>query len=222
MDSQLRSVHILKTASRLIAHYGFDKTTMEDIAREAGVSKGALYLLWSSKDRLFEALLGYQMKCLLDDLQKRVENDPQGGSISNQYRHTLIALRNNPLMCALYAHDSRILGDFIRRQDVDRYTHRIGVGAEGMRQMQASGLIRGDIRPQVITYLFSIIALGFLSIGTVFPENEAPDVEEVGAALAALLQSGFETPDGDNAEGKQVFGQMIDFMRKQYEQPFQQ
>ena len=32
-------------------HYGFDKTTMEDISREAGVSKGSLYLVWSSRLR---------------------------------------------------------------------------------------------------------------------------------------------------------------------------
>ena len=40
MEPKQRSIHILKTASRLMAHYGFDKTTMEDIAREAGVWRG--------------------------------------------------------------------------------------------------------------------------------------------------------------------------------------
>jgi TetR/AcrR family acrAB operon transcriptional repressor len=216
MEPKQRSIHILKTASRLMAHYGFDKTTMEDIAREAGVSKGALYLLWSSKDALFEALLGYEMQRLLDDLQGRIEGDPLGGSISNLYRHTLMALRVNPLMCALYARDARILGDYVRRQDVDRYTRRLIMGEESVGQMQAAGLLRRDLRPQVITYLFTIIALGFLSMGSIFPESEAPPLEEVGEALAALLQGGLEAPGGDNAAGKQAFIQMIDFMRMQY------
>jgi TetR/AcrR family acrAB operon transcriptional repressor len=216
MESKQRSIRILTTASRLMAHYGFDKTTMEDIAREAGVSKGALYLAWSSKDALFEALLGYEMQRLLDDLQVRVEQDPLGGSISNLYRHTLMALRVNPLMCALYARDSRILGDFIRRQDVDRYTRRLIMGEESVAVMQAAGLLRRDLRPQVITYLFTIIALGFLSMGSVFPESAAPPLEEVGEALALMLQGGLEAPGGDNAQGKQTFVQMIDFMRKQY------
>jgi TetR/AcrR family acrAB operon transcriptional repressor len=216
MESKQRSIRILTTASRLMAHYGFDKTTMEDIAREAGVSKGALYLAWSSKDALFEALLGYEMQRLLDDLQVRVEQDPLGGSISNLYRHTLMALRVNPLMCALYARDSRILGDFIRRQDVDRYTRRLIMGEESVANMQAAGLLRRDLHPQVITYLFTIIALGFLSMGSIFPESDAPPLEEVGEALAAMLQGGLEAPGGDNAQGKQTFVQMIDFMRKQY------
>lgn len=222
MNAKERPVHILKTASRLIAHYGFDKTTMEDIARESGVSKGALYLIWSSKDALFEALLSYQMNLLLDDLQVRVEHDPQGGRISSQYRHTLLALRNNPLMCALYARDSRILGDFVRRQDVTRYTSRMVVGAESVRQMQAAGLLRDDIRPQVIIYLFSVIALGFMSVGTILPERKTPDLEEVGAALAALIQGGLETPGAYNAEGKQVFAEMIKYMKAQYCEPLQE
>jgi TetR/AcrR family acrAB operon transcriptional repressor len=216
MEPKQRSIRILTTASRLMTHYGFDKTTMEDIAREAGVSKGALYLVWSSKDALFEALLGYEMQRLLDDLQARVEQDPLGGSISNLYRHTLLALRKNPLMCALYARDSRILGDFVRRQDVDRYTRRLIMGEESVANMQAAGLLRRDLHPQVITYLFTIIALGFLSMGSIFPESDAPPLEEVGEALAAMLQGGLEAPGGDNAQGKQTFVQMIDFMRKQY------
>ncbi len=219
MQAKQRSALILKTASRLMAHYGFDKTTMEDIAREAGVSKGALYLLWSSKDQLFEALLGYEMQRLLDDLQARIEQDPQGGSISNLYRHTLIALRQNPLMCALYARDSRILGDFVRRQDVERYTRRILLGEESVRQLQAAGLLRGDLRPQVVTYLFTLIALGFLSMGSIFPESETPPLDETGAALAELLRGGLEAPGGDNARGKRAFVQMIDFMRTQYAEP---
>ncbi len=219
MDSKQRPLHILKTASRLIAHYGYDKTTMEDIAREAGVSKGALYLVWSSKDELFDALLAYEMNRLLDDLQTRVSGDPQGGSISRLYQHTLLALRSNPLMCALYARDNRILGDFVRRQDVQRYTRRLVLGEDIVRQMQAVGLLRPEIRPQVIAYLFSVIALGFMSIGTIFPDSAAPGLDEVGEALAVMVHSGLEPAGGDNAVGKQAFDQMIQLMKQQNGQP---
>jgi len=221
MNTDNRPTRILEAASRLIAHYGFDKTTMEDIAREAGVSKGALYLIWSSKDQLFEALLSYEMKRLLDDLRGRVENDPQSGTISNQYRHTVLALCNNPLMCALYGRDSRILGDFVRRQDMQRYTRRMTMGIDGVSRMQAAGLLRGDIRPQAITALFSIIALGFISIGSILPQSEVPALEEIGEALAAMMQSGLELPGGSSVEGKQAFEQMIDLMKAQYDGPFQ-
>ncbi len=45
-----RAQRILDAAANLIAHYGYDKTTVDDIARAAGVSKGAIYLHYRSKE----------------------------------------------------------------------------------------------------------------------------------------------------------------------------
>ncbi|MEM7028378.1 MAG: helix-turn-helix domain-containing protein, partial [Chloroflexota bacterium] len=39
-DNKEREERILDAASNLFVHYGYDKTTVDDIAREAGVSKG--------------------------------------------------------------------------------------------------------------------------------------------------------------------------------------
>ena len=52
-----RAQRILAAATRLILHYGYDKTTMSDIAAAANVSKSTLYLYWQSKEELFRALL---------------------------------------------------------------------------------------------------------------------------------------------------------------------
>ena len=48
---------MLDAAAALIAHYGYDKTTVDDIAREAGVAKSTLYSRWKTKDALFNALI---------------------------------------------------------------------------------------------------------------------------------------------------------------------
>lgn len=45
--------HILECAKRVFATRGVVNATMEDIARSAGVSKGALYLLFANKDELY-------------------------------------------------------------------------------------------------------------------------------------------------------------------------
>lgn len=43
---------ILDAADRLIARFGYRKTTVEDVAREAGVGKGTIYLYFPSKEEL--------------------------------------------------------------------------------------------------------------------------------------------------------------------------
>ncbi len=214
--SDSRPTRILEAAARLIAHYGFDKTTMDDIAREAGVSKGALYLEWPGKEQLFEALLAHELKRLLLDYRERVELDPEGGQVANMYRHSLLALQANPLMRALYTRDSRVLGDFVRRQDVERYTRRLLLGAELVRQMQAAGLLRRDVSPEAMAYLFGVVALGFMSAGTLFPPDSAPPLEEVAEAITRLVQGGLATPGGDSAAGKQAMLKMFDLMLEQY------
>lgn len=47
---------ILEAALDLFRHYGYRRTSMEDIARAAAVAKGTLYLYFKSKDELFEAI----------------------------------------------------------------------------------------------------------------------------------------------------------------------
>lgn len=51
-----RRSRILEVAARLVVHYGPNKTTITDIAREAGVSVGAVYLEFPSKDEIVLAL----------------------------------------------------------------------------------------------------------------------------------------------------------------------
>ena len=199
-----------------MTRYGYDKTTMDEIAREAGVSKGALYLVWPGKEELFDALLEHEMKRLLLDLRGRVEADPQGGSLAALYGHTLLALQNNPLISALYTRDGRVLGDFVHRQDPQRYTRRLLLSKNSVAQMQAAGLLRADIRPEVMTYLFSLIALGFMSISAIIPAAEAPPLTETAVAMSAMIQSGLALPGGESPVTRETTLKMLDLMLSQY------
>ena len=51
-----RREHILEAAERCFARAGFHRTTMQDICKEAGVSPGALYIYFDSKEALIEGI----------------------------------------------------------------------------------------------------------------------------------------------------------------------
>jgi AcrR family transcriptional regulator len=55
--SEERKNQILDAATTVFARSGFHEARMEDIAQESGLSKGALYLYYKSKDALIGALL---------------------------------------------------------------------------------------------------------------------------------------------------------------------
>jgi len=53
---------ILKAAQKRLGIYGYDKTTMQEIAEDISMSKAALYYYFPDKERLFRAVLENEQK----------------------------------------------------------------------------------------------------------------------------------------------------------------
>ena len=100
-ENEDRANRILDAAVKLIVHYGYDKTTVSDIAKEAGISKGAVYLHFESKDALFEALLIREMKNYAEAWLEGIESDPKGGTIGGMYKSMMYAIQRNPFVADL-------------------------------------------------------------------------------------------------------------------------
>jgi len=66
---------ILDSAFDLFRHYGYRRTSMEDIARAAGVAKGTLYLYFTSKEELFEAIARMLAARMLVGIQEAAARD---------------------------------------------------------------------------------------------------------------------------------------------------
>jgi len=61
---------ILQTAADVFAEKGYHDATMDDVARKLGVSKGALYQYFPSKDVLLQELCGKVAKRVEDELRR--------------------------------------------------------------------------------------------------------------------------------------------------------
>jgi AcrR family transcriptional regulator len=61
-----RQAHILETALTVFLRHGFKKTSMEDIAKAASISRQGIYLHFEDKDAIFRASI---LKTLDDGLQ---------------------------------------------------------------------------------------------------------------------------------------------------------
>ncbi|MCI0523239.1 MAG: TetR/AcrR family transcriptional regulator [Bacteroidales bacterium] len=60
---------ILLTASRIFSHYGFKKTTMEEISRALKKGKSSIYYYFGSKEEIFEAVVLYEANQLRTQLR---------------------------------------------------------------------------------------------------------------------------------------------------------
>ncbi|MBN9241836.1 MAG: TetR/AcrR family transcriptional regulator [Mesorhizobium sp.] len=74
---------IIEGARRVFMNMGFDAASMNDITREAGVSKGTIYVYFANKEELFEALIEEERGSIFKNLYESLE---QGGDL----RETLV------------------------------------------------------------------------------------------------------------------------------------
>jgi TetR/AcrR family fatty acid metabolism transcriptional regulator len=81
---EFRCRAISDAAMRAVARKGLAKTTVDDIAREAGVAKGTIYLYFRSRDEIIEKTIGAAVDGLLERLRLAADaagDDPFGGAL---------------------------------------------------------------------------------------------------------------------------------------------
>lgn len=62
---EVAKAEILEAAKRVFKKWGVNKTTMEDIAREAGKGKSTLYYYYKSKDEIFEKFVSDEFNTII-------------------------------------------------------------------------------------------------------------------------------------------------------------
>jgi AcrR family transcriptional regulator len=78
---------ILDAAERLLARYGYKKTTIDDLAREAGIGKGTVYLHFPSKDEVALCTIDRIVDRLLDRLRALARSEEP---VTDRLRHMLL------------------------------------------------------------------------------------------------------------------------------------
>jgi len=78
MNEVARREQILQAADRLLRHYGPQKTTVADVAREAGVGVGSVYLEFPSKEAIVEELSRARYEAVLEAMRAAVRAEDQG------------------------------------------------------------------------------------------------------------------------------------------------
>ena len=65
-----KRIAVLKAAVRVFGRYGFQKTSMEAVAKAAGISRPGLYLLFPNKEQLYRAA----MRGVMERAQRAMES----------------------------------------------------------------------------------------------------------------------------------------------------
>ncbi len=77
-EKEYRKQMIIEAAEKVIFTKGYEKATMDDVAAEAELSKGTLYLYFKSKEEVYLALVLKGMKLLREMFAEAVAKEPNG------------------------------------------------------------------------------------------------------------------------------------------------
>jgi AcrR family transcriptional regulator len=162
-----RAHRVLDASADLILRWGYDKTTIEDVARAAEVAKGTIYLHWKTREQLFVALLRRERTLMLAEV---TEQDPH--TLAALVHATTAATLRMPLMRAVLLSDSEVLGKLARLKrerppgdDTDAGFERL------MGRLQGLGVLRRDLSPAEAVTVVSSVVYGYLLVGQAGTES---------------------------------------------------
>lgn len=88
---------ILDAANKVFAEKGYHEATMDDIAKRLGVSKGAIYLYFASKEDLFEAMCKTAPQAFKEILYSSFSSDSNPVQSATQFFDKMLKLSaSNP------------------------------------------------------------------------------------------------------------------------------
>jgi AcrR family transcriptional regulator len=190
---QERATRILDAAAELIQRWGYRKTTIDDIAKQAGVAKGTIYLHWKTREELFMALLIRERMKVGQGLEQRRASDPEGATLHGVIKHSLLASMNNPLLKAVILRDSDMLGELVHSEfgktDAEQRTAAARTFLELLRD---KALIRTDIDLDTQLYMLQAITTGFIIVDQFLPDTLQSSTEVAAEMAAETVRRTFE------------------------------
>lgn len=117
---------ILKAAWELIRHYGYSKTTIDDIARQAKVGKGTIYLYFRSKTEIMLALTDLTNERITRELERIAsEDEPPEARLRACVLYRIMTLFD---LVNRYPHSEDVIASMLPEivERLDRYVRRHG------------------------------------------------------------------------------------------------
>jgi AcrR family transcriptional regulator len=194
---EVKRRRILTAATRLFARRGFAKTTVEEIALEAGVSKGLVYVHFPSKEALLEKVLSIAIVEWSEATKEATRGlgDSMAELIASVLSASIVYAKRNPILCAILGQDPRgLLPEQLDHTDrlARNYTRT-------MERFLRRGVERGELREDLdVEYTARYIWLLHRAlVNELFVPGRSPrelDSERLVESVAAMITSGLLGP----------------------------
>jgi len=139
---------IIEAATKTFAEKGFFQAKISDIAREAGVADGTVYLYFENKDDILISIFEEQMRVVLDNMVAQIskEIDPVGKFKVFALTH-LKLIEQNKDMAEVIQVELRQSSKFMKEYKNERFLQYLDLIEEIIVEGQEKGIFRKDVIP---------------------------------------------------------------------------
>lgn len=193
-DAQVTRNHILDTAVEVFNQKGVAHTSLNDIAKEAGVTRGAIYWHFADKVNMFDAMIE-RLVCPLminaDDREARITANPIGfiRDATQEFLGRMLDDANFRKVFEIFWHKCEYVGEMANLRDchLEEGENHIDILQRAFQQAQAQGQIGSALSPHQAT-------IGLISLldGLLFNWTKNPLMFPLESYAQPILESYFQ------------------------------
>lgn len=188
-----RRAQILRAARAIFIERGYLEARVEDIARRAGLSKGAVYFYFSSKREVFDALVDEELAVTASFLAEAELDERQATvkmiDLGRKYLDYFAGLKTPPRFFLLMS-ELAIRDEELRRRVNAVHEQFVSATERVVAQGVAEGAFR-DLDPRAVALFLKAFIDGLAGQSAV---GMRPDVERLGTDGIRMLLTGLLAP----------------------------
>jgi TetR/AcrR family fatty acid metabolism transcriptional regulator len=187
---------IINAATKVFAKKGFFQAKVSDIAKEAQVADGTIYLYFDNKDDILISLFEEQMKVVLENMIEQVSEEKDAIKKIERFALThlkLIELNKN--MAEIIQVELRQSSKFMKDYKNDKFMRYLNLIGDVIKEGQEKGIFKKDIIPEIAKRAF-FGALDEISRFWVLSSHKKYDIETAAKQISEYFLNGLISRTG--------------------------
>ena len=146
---------ILDAAIKVFAQNGFYNSKVSEIAKEAGVADGTIYLYFKNKDDILISLFEEEMEKIIQNMKQEIgrEEDP----LEKLKKFAVVQLnskKENPDLAAIMEVELRQSSKFMKEYVNKKFIEYLRIISSIIKEGQERGIIKKGIDPIIVSRAF--------------------------------------------------------------------
>jgi len=146
---------IIDAATKIFAKKGFHQARISEIAREAQIADGTIYIYFENKDDILISLFEEQMNVVLDNMVKKISE--QNNPIKKLEKFALTHLQlieQNKNLAEIIQVEIRQSSKFMKEYKNEKFTQYLDLVGKIIQEGQENGVFKKEVIPGVAKRAF--------------------------------------------------------------------